>query len=190
MATASVTNTFVGSTTISSAGVNTNFSDLVSFLNGDVVHRDGSKAMSGDLDMGGHSITEYFLTIQPSSGKTDVTLSSGAGTYDTICTTGALPRAGSYLIIASGYVESTSLAADVAFTGRIARMSDSTDYGVSRVRQFGAVTGSATHLSPMTIAGIATVSASDQVRFQVTRDATSGTQKIREASIISIPIIV
>jgi len=44
VATASVTNTFVTATTITAAAHNTNFSDLVTFLNSNVVHVDGSKA--------------------------------------------------------------------------------------------------------------------------------------------------
>ena len=56
MATASVTNQFTASTTIVSDDVDTNFSDLVTFLNGSVVHVDGSKVMSGDLDFGSNDI--------------------------------------------------------------------------------------------------------------------------------------
>jgi hypothetical protein len=57
MATATVTNTFVNATTITAASHNTNFNDLVSFLNASVVHVDGSKAMSGALAMGTNKIT-------------------------------------------------------------------------------------------------------------------------------------
>ena len=57
MATASVTNTFVTATTLSSSAMNTNFADLVSFLNNSVVHRDGSKSMTADLNMGGNDLT-------------------------------------------------------------------------------------------------------------------------------------
>ena len=46
MATASVTYSFIASTLIESAKVNTDFSDLVSFLNNSVVHVDGSKAFT------------------------------------------------------------------------------------------------------------------------------------------------
>lgn len=57
MATASVTNTLVNATTVDAGPLNTNFSDLVSFLNGSIVHVDGSKAMTGDLAMGGNKVT-------------------------------------------------------------------------------------------------------------------------------------
>lgn len=57
MATAAVTNTFVTGTTILAAAMNTNFSDLVGFLNTQVLHLDGSKAMVGALDMGSQRIT-------------------------------------------------------------------------------------------------------------------------------------
>jgi hypothetical protein len=46
MATASVTNTFVNAATADADDVNTNFSDLVTFLNASVVHVDGSKAFT------------------------------------------------------------------------------------------------------------------------------------------------
>lgn len=57
MATAAVTNDFVSSTTIVSDDVDTNFTDLVSFLNSNVVHVDGSKAMTGALALGTNKIT-------------------------------------------------------------------------------------------------------------------------------------
>lgn len=46
MSTAAVTYTFVPETTILSAEANTNFSDLVTFLNTDVMHRDASSAFT------------------------------------------------------------------------------------------------------------------------------------------------
>ena len=49
MATASVTNTFVTSSTILAAAFNTNFNDLVNFVNSSVVHVDGSKAFTGNV---------------------------------------------------------------------------------------------------------------------------------------------
>lgn len=56
MATAAVTNTFVAATAAEAAEVNTNFTDLVTFLNNSVVHRDGSKAMTGNFDAGSNKI--------------------------------------------------------------------------------------------------------------------------------------
>lgn len=57
MATASVTHTFASGATIEHSEHNTNFNDLVTFLNANVVHADGAVAMSGDLDMDGNNIT-------------------------------------------------------------------------------------------------------------------------------------
>ncbi len=57
MATASTTYTFSDGATIEAAQHNTNFGDLVTFLNSDVVHLDGSKAMTGALAMGTNKIT-------------------------------------------------------------------------------------------------------------------------------------
>ena len=50
MATASVTNTFVNGTTADADEVNTNFTELVGFLNNQTLHKDGSKALTGSLD--------------------------------------------------------------------------------------------------------------------------------------------
>ncbi len=71
MATASVTNSFTNGTTADADDVNTNFTDLVTFLNGSVVHRDGSKSMSGALAMGTNKIT----------GLTDGTAATDAATF-------------------------------------------------------------------------------------------------------------
>lgn len=57
MATASVTNTFTNGTTADATEVNTNFNDLVTFVNGSVLHLDGSKTMTGALAMGSQKIT-------------------------------------------------------------------------------------------------------------------------------------
>lgn len=56
MATASVTNTFVASTAAVASEVNTNFTDLVTFLNNQVIHKDGSKAFTGNMDAGSNKI--------------------------------------------------------------------------------------------------------------------------------------
>jgi hypothetical protein len=47
MATASITYTFASGALASAAEVNTNFSDIVAFLNGQVIHKDGSVAFTG-----------------------------------------------------------------------------------------------------------------------------------------------
>lgn len=186
MATASVTNTFVSATTISSSAANTNFQDLVDFLNDSVVHRDGSKSMSGNLNLGGNALTNGYVFGYGGNSLSDVTLSAGAGSYQALHTISSVP-AGTYLAIASCFIESTTLTADVAFTAHIRRDSDSTVYQQSRVRQFGAVTGSATHLSPLTIVAIVTLTATDTVRFRMVRDVASGTQTARNISLHLIP---
>lgn len=63
MATASVTNTLVTGTTITAAQHNTNYGDLVTFLNGSVVHVDGSKAFTGAQDMGGNALTSLGVPV-------------------------------------------------------------------------------------------------------------------------------
>ncbi len=52
-----MTYTLVNGTKQDANEVQTNFNDLVSFLNGSVLHRDGSLAMTGALDMGGFGVT-------------------------------------------------------------------------------------------------------------------------------------
>lgn len=47
----SVTNTFSNGTTADASQVNTNFTDLVNFVNNSTVHKDGSVAMSGLLTL-------------------------------------------------------------------------------------------------------------------------------------------
>lgn len=80
MATASVSNEFTASTTILSAAVNTNFSDLVSFLNNSVVHVDGSKAMTGDWSMGANRITNVTDPTSAQDAATKAYVDSVAST--------------------------------------------------------------------------------------------------------------
>jgi hypothetical protein len=51
MATPAVTNTLANGTTVDADDLNENFADLVDFLDDDVVHVDGSKAMTGILTL-------------------------------------------------------------------------------------------------------------------------------------------
>lgn len=51
MATASVTHAFANATTADATQVNTNFTDLTTFLNTNVVHKDGAVAMTGQLSL-------------------------------------------------------------------------------------------------------------------------------------------
>jgi trimeric autotransporter adhesin len=57
MATAAVSTTLVNGTANSATPVNANFTDLVTFLNNSVIHRDGSKAFAGNVDMGSNKVT-------------------------------------------------------------------------------------------------------------------------------------
>jgi hypothetical protein len=96
MATASVTNTFVNGAVAQASEVNTNFSDLVTFLNASVVHVDGSKAMSGALAMGTNKVTglaaataagdavRFEQTLGLADAKGDILAASAADTLATV----------------------------------------------------------------------------------------------------------
>ena len=68
MATAAVTHVFINGTAADAIEVNTNFDDLVDFLNDEVVHRDGSKAMTGNLDAGGFKVTNLAAGASAADG--------------------------------------------------------------------------------------------------------------------------
>lgn len=53
MATATVSHVMVANTTALASETNTNFTNLLTFLNTDVIHVDGSKAMTGELTLSG-----------------------------------------------------------------------------------------------------------------------------------------
>jgi len=72
MATASVTNTFVEGAVTSASTMNQNFTDIETFLNSDTVHVDGSKTMTGDLDMNGFTIS----SVGDPSASTDAVTKS------------------------------------------------------------------------------------------------------------------
>lgn len=88
MATASVTNTFVAGTAAEAAEVNTNFTNLVTFLNNSVVHRDGSKAMTANFDAGSNKIVNL-------TAGTDATDAVNKTQMDTAITAGLDSRLGS-----------------------------------------------------------------------------------------------
>jgi hypothetical protein len=75
MATAAVTNTFVNGQTADADDVNTNFANLVSFLNSSVVHADGAVTMSGALDMGGFGFKNVGNHLRSYSVATSTTRS-------------------------------------------------------------------------------------------------------------------
>lgn len=56
MALSSVSYVFVTATAAEADQVNQNFTDLVDFLNNNVLHKDGSKALTGNLDLGSQRI--------------------------------------------------------------------------------------------------------------------------------------
>lgn len=56
MATAAVTNTFVNELTSDATDVNQNFTEVVDFLNNQTIHKDGSKAFTGNVDAGSNKI--------------------------------------------------------------------------------------------------------------------------------------
>lgn len=75
MATASVTNTFVNGTTADADEVNTNFQNLVDFVNQSVLHRDGSNVMTGDLDLNSNKIDNPLAVAGRLSRSTGQSLS-------------------------------------------------------------------------------------------------------------------
>ncbi len=99
MATASVPNgNFVNGTPADADEVDANFAALVSFLNGSVVHRDGSKAMTAAFDAGSQKIVN--LTAGTAAGdavnKTQLDLKSDVSTVS------ALPIGKMFVASASG----------------------------------------------------------------------------------------
>ncbi|KKL60103.1 hypothetical protein LCGC14_2208680 [marine sediment metagenome] len=111
MATAAVTNQFTASTTIVSDDVDTNFSDLVTFLNGSVLHLDGAKAMTGDLDMGQQDINNVpWKTYAPTYNN--FTLGNGSVPYARYIEIGDLVHVQVKVILGS----TSSVAAQIQLT--------------------------------------------------------------------------
>lgn len=83
MATASITNTFVAGTSAEAAEVNTNFTNLVTFLNNSVVHVDGSKAMTSNFDAGSNKIVNLTdgTSAQDAVSKSQLDTATGAGAW-------------------------------------------------------------------------------------------------------------
>lgn len=82
MATASVTNTFVAATAAVASEVNTNFTNLVDFANNSTIHRDGSKAFTGNMDAGSNKIVNLTAgtAATDAASVANVTNSIPAGT--------------------------------------------------------------------------------------------------------------
>lgn len=83
MATASVTNNFANGTPADAEEVDTNFADLVSFLNNSVIHRDGTKTMTANFDANSNKIVN--LTTGTATGdavnKGQLDTATGAGAW-------------------------------------------------------------------------------------------------------------
>jgi len=79
MATASVPNVFVNSTPADATQVNANFASLVTFANNQVVHRDGSKAMTAAFDVGTNKIVNVGQGTNPNDAVNKAQLDA-AGT--------------------------------------------------------------------------------------------------------------
>lgn len=137
MATAAVTTTLVNGTANSATPVNGNFTDLVTFLNNSVTHRDGTKAFTGNQDMGSNKITGLAAGTastdavnlgQVTLGDSNVTgagvvLGTGGTTINTISLT--VPAAGMALVVCSGTVTT----AGVTFSGTASVSTDLTIAG-------------------------------------------------------------
>lgn len=98
MATASVTNSFVDATLIDAGDFNTNFNDLVTFLNTHAVHKDGANAMTGDLAMGTNKITGLGTPTADTDAATKLYVDGlvGGGSHEhdgTDITSGLIPAA-------------------------------------------------------------------------------------------------
>ncbi len=86
MSTASVTHTFTAGTTIQSVQANTNFSDIITFLNNNVAHLDASKTFTGTQAF--TNITAVDATFSGDISAVDATF-SGDTTVATLSLSGA-----------------------------------------------------------------------------------------------------
>lgn len=77
MATATITNTLSNNVDSVAAEVNTNFTDLTTFLNNSVLHRDGAKTPTADLALNNNRVTNVAV----SSASTDAVARSEIDTY-------------------------------------------------------------------------------------------------------------
>ena len=165
MATAAVTNQFTASTTIVSDDVDTNFSDLVTFLNGSVLHLDGSKTMTGAFNAA-------------ENGYHD----AGSSGWDLSWTTKAsisVP-AGSWLIIAGYSIEASTTSSRI-YEGRIYNV---TDAAAIRATQDTGEDVIATVL----IAEAVTLADTKTIALQTQKSAADGTQLLIQAHLTVVPI--
>lgn len=103
MATAAVTYQFTNGTTADGPQVSQNFTDLLSFLNGSTIHKDGSKVMTGILTLAAagtaalHAVTVGQLADGPPLAK----MFGSTLTNDTANPTGTYQQWGSEFITIS-----------------------------------------------------------------------------------------
>lgn len=190
MATASVTNTLVNGSTPLAAIWNTNYQDLVDFLNNSVVHRDGSKAMTNSLDMGGHDLTNLGAlngAIRTSGMVASDTLAAGAGSYETVATIADLhsDAVASYLLIGSFFINA-SIGADVKWTARFNPEVDSAPVATAEERWDYDTMGGTVRTQVTFIGHLTTATGSQELYLQVTRDSTSGTQVLEDIQLTAI----
>jgi hypothetical protein len=112
MATAAVTYSFTDATPAEAAEVNTNFNDLVNFVNSDVVHADGTVAMTGALTLPGAPTLGTHATTKTYVDAADVTASGNkarriAGNTYTAVTAAGLGAIGDYNMSVTWTAEAT-----------------------------------------------------------------------------------
>ena len=166
MATAAVTNQFTASTTIVSDDVDTNFSDLVTFLNGSVLHLDGSKTMTGALNT-------------DENGYHDAASSSAWDTSFTTKASISVP-AGSWLIIA-GYSIETSTTSSRVYEGRIYNVTDAA--AIRATKDTGEDV-----IATVLIAEAVTLADTKTIALQTKKSAADGTQLLVQPHLTVVPI--
>ncbi len=165
MATASVTNQFTASTTIVSDDVDTNFSDLVTFLNGSVLHLDGSKTMTGAFNPSENGYIDAGTTGWDLTYTTKASISVPAGSWQVIV----------------GYVIDSSTAAIQTYEGRIHNVTD--NIGLRSAKDAGEDI-----IATVTLTTAITIAATKTIALQTRVTAADGTQLLTGAYIMVVPI--
>jgi hypothetical protein len=100
MATCTVTYSFVNTTTADGPQVSQNFTDLTTFINGSVVHKDGTVAMTGLLTLPGPGVSaNHAVTVaQLASGPPLQQLKFTTVSNDTAASTGVYEQWGTQVI--------------------------------------------------------------------------------------------
>lgn len=119
MATASVTYSFTASTTAVSAQVNQDFTDLVTFLNNQVVQVDGSKAMTAPLSLAASDPVSANQAARKAYVDTKALYKGATSTATTQAFVGALQATDTQLLVKSAEwvgVTSATGQVDLAFS--------------------------------------------------------------------------